>query len=77
MNRKERVELAGEELWLLAEKAIYWPRHTTLLIADAHFGKSAAYRQLGQPVPVGTTQANLGVLDTLLPVSLLTDCISR
>lgn len=66
MNRKERVELAGEELWLLAEKAIYWPRHTTLLIADAHFGKAAAYRQLGQPVPVGTTQANLGVLDTLL-----------
>ena len=60
------VELAGEELWLLAEKAIYWPRRHTLLIADAHFGKAAAYRKLGQPVPTGTTQTNIDVLNRLM-----------
>lgn len=60
------VELAGEELWLLAEKAIYWPRRHTLLIADAHFGKAAAYRKLGQPVPSGTTQTNIDVLNRLM-----------
>ncbi len=53
-------------LWLLPEKAIYWPQQQALLIADAHFGKAAAYRRLGQPVPHGTTASNLAVLDHLL-----------
>lgn len=60
------VEVAGTQLWLLAQKAVYWPERRTLLIADAHFGKAAAYRKLGQPVPHGTTASNLEVLDQLL-----------
>lgn len=60
------IELAGAELWLLAEKAIYYPAYRALLIADAHFGKAAAYRRLGQPVPHGTTDDNLQRLDNLL-----------
>ncbi|WP_397451704.1 ligase-associated DNA damage response endonuclease PdeM [Pseudomonas sp. NA-150] len=60
------LALAGAELWLLAEKAIYYPACRTLLIADAHFGKAAAYRKLGQPVPHGTTRNNLQRLDILL-----------
>ncbi|MGV8918689.1 MAG: ligase-associated DNA damage response endonuclease PdeM [Pseudomonas sp.] len=60
------LTLAGAELWLLADKAIYYPAYRTLLIADAHFGKAAAYRKLGQPVPHGTTQNNLQRLDALL-----------
>jgi DNA ligase-associated metallophosphoesterase len=60
------LRIADTELWLLADKAVYWPEEETLLIADAHFGKAAAYRKLGQPVPQGTTQANLRRLDALL-----------
>ncbi|WP_339529049.1 ligase-associated DNA damage response endonuclease PdeM [Pseudomonas mucidolens] len=60
------VHVAGEELWLLADKAVYWPAAKTLLIADAHFGKASAYRSLGQPVPKGTTRENLQQLDRLL-----------
>lgn len=60
------VQLEGETLWLLAEKAIYWPARNCLLIADAHFGKASAYRSLGQPVPQGTTTDNLARLDRLL-----------
>ncbi|OCX96193.1 MAG: DEAD/DEAH box helicase [Pseudomonas sp. CO183] len=60
------IELEQTELWLLAEKAVYWPAQQALLIADIHFGKAAAYRRLGQPVPHGTTQANLQRLDALL-----------
>lgn len=60
------VKLAGAELWLLADKAIYYPEQRALLIADVHFGKAAAYRKLGQPVPHGTTQNNLQRLDELL-----------
>ncbi|MBN2976708.1 DEAD/DEAH box helicase [Pseudomonas fluorescens] len=60
------VTLEGEELWLLADKAVYWPARRCLLIADAHFGKAAAYRSLGQPVPQGTTTENVKRLDRLL-----------
>lgn len=60
------INLAGAELWLLADKAIYYPEYRALLIADVHFGKAAAYRKLGQPVPHGTTQGNLERLDRLL-----------
>ena len=60
------VELAGEQLWLLASKAIYWPARKMLVIADIHFGKAAAFRALGVPVPRGTTTQNLVALDTLL-----------
>jgi DNA ligase-associated metallophosphoesterase len=60
------IELAGAQLWLLADKAIYYPAEHALLIADAHFGKAAAYRRLGQPVPHGTTDDNLQRLDAFL-----------
>lgn len=60
------LSLAGAELWLLADKAIWWPQQQALLIADIHIGKAAAYRALGQPVPQGTTAANLQRLDALL-----------
>ncbi|WP_460117430.1 ligase-associated DNA damage response endonuclease PdeM [Pseudomonas sp. S2_C03] len=66
MNTPYPVRLAGEELWLLPEKALYWPAQEALLIADVHFGKAAAYRSLGQPVPQGTTSSNIAVLDALL-----------
>jgi DNA ligase-associated metallophosphoesterase len=60
------VRMADERLLLLAGKALYWPDRKTLCIADPHFGKAAAYRSLGQPVPHGTTADNLARLDTLI-----------
>lgn len=64
--RELAVKIAGHTLLLLADKALYWPDRKSLLIADAHFGKAAAYRALGQPVPHGTTATNLSRLDALL-----------
>lgn len=60
------VELAGEEVLLLPQKALYWPREKMLVIADIHFGKAASFRALGVPVPGGTTRENLDGLDALL-----------
>lgn len=60
------ITLAGEEVLLLAQKALYWPRERMLLIADIHFGKAASFRALGIPVPRGTTTENLQSLDALL-----------
>lgn len=66
MNPHCVVEIAACELWLLADKALYWPEQQLLCIADAHFGKAATYRAMGQPVPAGTTGHNLRRLDALL-----------
>ena len=66
MNRDIPVQIAGCEMLLLADKALYWPQQQMLCIADAHFGKAAAYRALGQPVPHGTTASNLVRLDALM-----------
>lgn len=60
------LEMAGCRVLLLAARALYWPEQQLLCIADVHFGKAAAYRAAGQPVPHGTTQDNLLRLDALL-----------
>lgn len=60
------VEAGGEALWLLPQKAVYWPRERLLAIADIHFGKAAAFRSFGIPVPRGTTTENLAALDALI-----------
>ena len=59
------VEAGGETLWLLPGCAAYWPRRATLLVADAHLGKAAAFRRAGIPVPRGTTESNLSRLSAL------------
>ena len=49
------VEVRGEKLWLLPERAVFWEARDALLVADPHFGKAATFRASGIPVPVGTT----------------------
>lgn len=66
MKNEHPLTIGSSHLMLLADKAIYWPQQKALLIADAHFGKAAAYRALGQPVPQGTTSQNLHRLNALL-----------
>jgi hypothetical protein len=60
------IEVAGEALRLLPERALLWPARRLLMVADAHFGKAARFRTLGVPVPSGTTASNLQVLDALV-----------
>jgi DNA ligase-associated metallophosphoesterase len=60
------VTYAGESVWLLPERALWWPAGRVLFVADLHFGKAATYRALGQPVPAGTTRENLARLSALL-----------
>jgi DNA ligase-associated metallophosphoesterase len=56
------IELCGERLVLLPERAVYRPAAGALLVADPHFGKAAAFRALGVPVPGGTTTETLARL---------------
>lgn len=60
------IEFQGEPFHLLAERALFRERSGTLLVADPHFGKSAAFRAAGLPVPGGTTVDALARLDSAL-----------
>lgn len=54
-----KFELKGEELHLLPEKAIYWPRQKALLLADTHFGKVTHFRKAGIALPGKAAMGNL------------------
>lgn len=60
------LEIEGERVVLLPEHALWMPERTTLLVADAHFGKAATFRAGGIFVPRGTTVTTLARLDRAL-----------
>ncbi|MGY1411089.1 ligase-associated DNA damage response endonuclease PdeM [Luteimonas sp. A611] len=60
------LELAGEPVRLLADRALYWPARDRLLIADLHLGKGDTFRAAGIAVPTGGTAHDLGRLAALL-----------
>ncbi len=75
MSKEIATQIAGHDVLLLAAKALYLPLHKMLCIADAHFGKAAAYRALGQPVPRGTTASNLARIDALLSQYVVSELV--
>lgn len=56
----------GALLEMLPERALLWRERAMLVVADIHFGKAAAFRAGGIPVPHGTTADNLALLDLLV-----------
>ncbi len=60
------IELAGEQLQLHHERALYWAAANMLIVADTHFGKDGIFRQHAIPVPEGTVAHDLDRLGTLL-----------
>jgi uncharacterized protein len=61
-----QIQIAGQNLQLLPQRAVLLCDSHTLLVADAHFGKAAAFRARGVPVPRGTTAENLSLLTSLI-----------
>lgn len=60
------IQCAGETVWLLPERALWWPAQRMLMVADAHFGKAATFRARGVPVPAGSTVQAIARLDAML-----------
>lgn len=58
--------ISGEELWLLPEKAIWWPGRKILFLADLHLGKATHFRKSGVNVPMQVLYDDMEVLDGLL-----------
>jgi DNA ligase-associated metallophosphoesterase len=58
------VDVRGQRILLLPERVAVW--RSTVLVADAHWGKAAAFRAGAIPVPQGTTRQGLARLDAVL-----------
>jgi len=66
MADSETCLLAGETMRLMADRALFWPRRSRLLIADLHLGKADAFRSAGIALPRGGTEDDLSRLTELL-----------
>ncbi len=69
------LHLANEPIELLPSGAMHLRQHSALLVADVHFGKASSFRQLGVPVPHGTTNENLVALSQDLQSTQATQLI--
>ena len=66
MEAHAGLELKGQHLLLLPDRAVFWREARMLIVADLHLGKAQFFRERGVPVPVGTTAADLDRLSALL-----------
>lgn len=60
------LDLPPGPLQLLPDNALLLSDSRTLVLADTHFGKSAAFRARGLPVPEGDTAADIARIDQLI-----------
>ena len=60
------TQIANEELWLLPDRALYWPREKMLVVADAHLGKAGHFRKNGIALPADLVLQDLARLQSLL-----------
>jgi DNA ligase-associated metallophosphoesterase len=69
MDRQKAVlniTCQGEQVTLLQQRAMWWPRCSTLIISDLHLGKGAVFRRSGLAVPAGASQHDLTRLSELI-----------
>ncbi|MBA3939718.1 MAG: phosphoesterase [Sphingopyxis sp.] len=45
------LDFAGHHFLALADRALFWPRHGALIVADLHLEKGSWYAAHGQPLP--------------------------
>jgi DNA ligase-associated metallophosphoesterase len=65
-GRSVQVQIGREDLTLFPNRAILWPSQKTLLVADLHIGKGAAFRAESVAVPTGSSESTLVRITNLL-----------
>ena len=66
MGESLEMQLNGEPVQLLADRALYWPARRRLLIADLHLGKADTFRAAGIALPRGGTALDLARISALV-----------
>lgn len=59
-------KLRSQNLWLSAQRAIYWEEEKALIASDLHFGKTGHFRKWGIGVPQNVYKEDLQRLVSLL-----------
>ncbi len=62
----QTLQLSGQTLQLLPERALFWQEKQVLVVADVHIGKAGHFRKHGIPVPDLVHDKNLQRLDKLI-----------
>lgn len=60
------LEVAGEQLYLLPQRAVWWPARRALIVSDLHLGKAAHFRKAGLPLPKKAFDLDLARLEALV-----------
>jgi len=63
------IKIFDSSFIALPQRAVYWLEEETLLVSDTHFGKSAAFRATGIPIPEGNTRDDLKRLSDALQLT--------
>ena len=66
------TDIAGETVWLLADRALYWPRESRLFLSDLHLGKGDVFRRAGIALPGGGTAGDLDRLARAIALTAAT-----
>jgi DNA ligase-associated metallophosphoesterase len=51
MQVPHSFSIAGQQLWLSPARVIFWENTRTLILSDAHFGKTGHFRKAGIAIP--------------------------
>ena len=62
------IELAGEQVQMLPQRALWRPASRTLIVTDTHWGMAASQRHAPLMVPAGTRRDDLDRLSGLIDV---------
>jgi uncharacterized protein len=64
--RSVSLEIRGERVELLAQRAVWWKRRKTLLVADLHIGKEETFRKSGIAMPHAVLEETLSRLGVVI-----------
>jgi DNA ligase-associated metallophosphoesterase len=59
-------QLRGQNLWLSAQRSLFWEEEKALIVSDLHFGKTGHFRKAGIAVPQHVYKEDLQRLVNLL-----------
>ena len=71
----ESISVLGEQLWLLPQKAIFWPARKTLFVSDIHLGKTNHFRKAGIAMPLAIHESDLNRLKWLIEATETQQCL--
>lgn len=60
------IDLQDEQITLLPQRALYWAKENTLIVADMHWGKTGHFRKNGIAIPSTTQDADERILSDLI-----------